>query len=59
MSNGGRLSYADYIHQVLDFGAARDGVPAEKRGRRIVVNIHGREIEDVEVAAPTDPDAGT
>lgn len=45
--------------EVLDFGAARDGVPAEKRGRRIVVNIHGREIEDVEVAAPTDPDAGT
>lgn len=32
--------------QVLDFGAARDGVPEEKRGRRIVVDLHGREITD-------------
>ncbi|RMZ79976.1 hypothetical protein DV738_g2956, partial [Chaetothyriales sp. CBS 135597] len=28
---------------VLDFGAARDGIPADKRGRRIVVDAHGRE----------------
>lgn len=32
--------------QVLDFGAARDGVPEEKRGRRIVVDLHGREVTD-------------
>jgi F-box and WD-40 domain protein CDC4 len=35
--------------QVLDFGAARDGVLASNRGRRIVVDCRGREIEDVEV----------
>lgn len=34
------------VLQVLDFGAARDGVPEEKRGRRIVVDLHGREITD-------------
>jgi F-box and WD-40 domain protein CDC4 len=33
--------------QVLDFGASRDGVPIEQRGRRIVVNSKGQEIEDV------------
>ena len=32
--------------QVLDFGAARDGVPAHKRGRRIVVNLHGIEVSE-------------
>lgn len=44
--------------QVLDFGALRDGVPEAKRGRRIVVNVEGRETYDlhdgnqeVEVAA--------
>lgn len=42
--------------KVLDFGAARDGIPAEDRGHRIVVDCRGREIEDVEVA-PADPDA--
>ncbi len=30
--------------QVLDFGAARDGVPESKRGHRIVVDIDGNEI---------------
>lgn len=35
-----------FVLQVLDFGAARDGVPEEKRGRRIVVDLHGREITD-------------
>lgn len=30
--------------QVLDFGAARDGVPEENRGRRIVVDVNGNEI---------------
>jgi F-box and WD-40 domain protein CDC4 len=33
--------------QVLDFGASRDGVPADQRGRRIVVNSKGHEIEDI------------
>ncbi|KAJ4381746.1 SCF ubiquitin ligase complex subunit cdc4 [Didymella sp. IMI 355093] len=33
--------------EVLDFGAARDGVPLSERGRRIVVNNRGHEIEDV------------
>lgn len=37
--------------QVLDFGAARDGVPEDKRGHRIVVDPRGREIEDAEAAA--------
>ena len=32
--------------QVLDFGAARDGVPEHKRGRRIVVNTEGLEVSD-------------
>ena len=38
---------------MLDFGAARDGVPEHKRGRRIVVDPRGREIEDVEAQAET------
>jgi F-box and WD-40 domain protein CDC4 len=33
--------------KVLDFGAARDGVPLSERGRRIVVNNRGHEIEDI------------
>ncbi|CAK4034047.1 Cell division control 4 [Lecanosticta acicola] len=37
--------------EVLDFGAARDGVPESKRGRRVVVDIRGKEIEDVDHAA--------
>ena len=41
-------SVADFWWQVLDFGAARDGVPASERGRRIVVDARGREIEDVD-----------
>ncbi|KAI9806056.1 MAG: SCF ubiquitin ligase complex subunit cdc4 [Piccolia ochrophora] len=32
--------------EVLDFGAARDGMQEEKRGRRIVVNAKGHEISD-------------
>lgn len=40
--------------QVLDFGAFRDGILDEDRGRRIVVDCRGREIEDVEISA-TDP----
>ncbi|KAF7189453.1 Cell division control protein 4 [Pseudocercospora fuligena] len=35
--------------EVLDFGAARDGVPESQRGRRTVVDPRGREIEDVDV----------
>ncbi|KAK3707906.1 SCF ubiquitin ligase complex subunit cdc4 [Vermiconidia calcicola] len=42
--------------EVLDFGASRDGVPEDKRGRRVVVDCRGREIEDVEVTA-VDTDA--
>ncbi|KAF2136997.1 uncharacterized protein K452DRAFT_236572 [Aplosporella prunicola CBS 121167] len=34
--------------EVLDFGASRDGIPSDQRGRRIVVDSRGREIEDVE-----------
>jgi F-box and WD-40 domain protein CDC4 len=34
--------------EVLDFGASRDGVPADQRGRRIVVNSKGYETEDIE-----------
>ncbi|PNS16636.1 hypothetical protein CAC42_4600 [Sphaceloma murrayae] len=37
--------------EVLDFGASRDGVPAADRGRRIVVDSRGREIQDDEGAA--------
>lgn len=37
--------------QVLDFGAARDGVPESKRGHRIVVDPRGREIEDIDATA--------
>jgi len=32
--------------EVLDFGASRDGVPENKRGRRTVVNTDGIEIVD-------------
>ncbi|KAF1998310.1 WD repeat-containing protein pop1 [Amniculicola lignicola CBS 123094] len=34
--------------EVLDFGAARDGVPPDQRGRRILVNRKGEEAEDIE-----------
>ncbi|KAF2431640.1 WD40 repeat-like protein [Tothia fuscella] len=36
------------IHQVLDFGAARDGIPKEQRGVRTVVDQYGREITEVD-----------
>ncbi|KAI9838342.1 MAG: hypothetical protein M1819_005610 [Sarea resinae] len=32
--------------EVLDFGASRDGVPEEMRGRRIVVDAKGEEMND-------------
>lgn len=32
--------------QVLDFGAARDGIPETKRGRRIVVDAEGVETNN-------------
>ena len=35
-----------HLSQVLDFGAARDGVPTEKRGRRIVVDGNGEEVPE-------------
>jgi hypothetical protein len=43
--------------QVLDFGASRDGVSASQRGRRIVVNTHGVETEDVDAIAAAGADA--
>ncbi|KAK6332716.1 SCF ubiquitin ligase complex subunit cdc4 [Orbilia brochopaga] len=35
--------------EVLDFGAARDGVPEDQRGRRIVVNSKGDEVDPAEI----------
>ncbi|KAJ6262792.1 Beta-TrCP [Drechslerella dactyloides] len=35
--------------EVLDFGAARDGVPEDQRGRRIVVNSKGDEVDPTEI----------
>ncbi|KAI4196199.1 MAG: hypothetical protein LQ346_003277 [Caloplaca aetnensis] len=32
--------------EVLDFGAARDGVPQSQRGHRIVVDVYGNEMVD-------------
>jgi len=32
--------------QVLDFGAARDGVPEAQRGRRVLVNREGVEVDE-------------
>ncbi|KAH7383236.1 WD repeat-containing protein pop1 [Pyrenochaeta sp. MPI-SDFR-AT-0127] len=42
--------------EVLDFGASRDGVPADQRGRRIVVNSKGHEIEDLTESDTIDAD---
>ncbi|CAK1364437.1 unnamed protein product [Cercospora beticola] len=35
--------------EVLDFGAARDGVSTEQRGRRVVVDARGREMADIDI----------
>ncbi|EPS41939.1 hypothetical protein H072_4109 [Dactylellina haptotyla CBS 200.50] len=35
--------------EVLDFGAARDGIPEDQRGRRIVVNSKGVEVDPTEI----------
>ncbi|KAL8695145.1 MAG: hypothetical protein Q9218_000313 [Villophora microphyllina] len=43
--------------EVLDFGAARDGVPESQRGHRIVVDSHGQETVDPHEAAVVDVDA--
>ncbi|KAK5131640.1 hypothetical protein LTR08_000767 [Meristemomyces frigidus] len=45
--------------EVLDFGASRDGIPPEKLGRRIVVNVRGEETAEVDVNVPADPDDAT
>ena len=37
--------------QVLDFGAARDGVSEANRGRRVVVDARGHELREQEVVA--------
>lgn len=42
----GTLCFSTNASQVLDFGAARDGMPESQRGRRIVVDNTGAEIED-------------
>ncbi|CZT14870.1 related to cell division control protein 4 [Ramularia collo-cygni] len=39
------------VWQVLDFGASRDGVPESQRGRRVVVDCRGNEIEDVDTSS--------
>lgn len=39
------------MKQVLDFGAARDGVPTTSRGRRVVVDARGNELQEREVVA--------
>lgn len=41
--------------QVLDFGASRDGVAECDRGRRIVVNSEGQEIDDDDWQIPQAP----
>ncbi|KZF24906.1 WD40 repeat-like protein [Xylona heveae TC161] len=38
-------NHITYI-EILDFGATRDGFPVEKQGRRIVVDVKGKEITD-------------
>ncbi|KAK0877546.1 SCF ubiquitin ligase complex subunit cdc4 [Friedmanniomyces endolithicus] len=43
--------------EVLDFGASRDGVPADQRGRRIFVDCRGHETVEVEANQPVDADA--
>jgi hypothetical protein len=35
-----------FVCQVLDFGAARDGVAREQRGIRTVVDQYGHETDD-------------
>ncbi|KAL8884439.1 MAG: hypothetical protein Q9215_007513 [Flavoplaca cf. flavocitrina] len=42
--------------EVLDFGAARDGVPESQRGHRIVVDLYGNEAADEHEMALVDPD---
>ena len=44
------------MYQVLDFGAARDGVPESQRGHRIVVDAYGHEAVDEHEMAAVDPD---
>ncbi|KAL8907425.1 MAG: hypothetical protein Q9171_005867 [Xanthocarpia ochracea] len=41
--------------EVLDFGAARDGVPESQRGHRIVVDAYGHEAVDEHEMAVVDP----
>jgi F-box and WD-40 domain protein CDC4 len=42
--------------EVLDFGAARDGVPENKLGKRVAVNRRGREISSGNVDTDSDSD---
>ncbi|KAK5723720.1 SCF ubiquitin ligase complex subunit cdc4 [Elasticomyces elasticus] len=43
--------------EVLDFGASRDGIPKEQRGRRIFVDPRGQETIEVEAAQTAEADA--
>lgn len=40
--------------EVLDFGAARDGVPESKLGKRVAVNRRGREISSSNMESDSD-----
>jgi len=44
--------------QVLDFGASRDGVGRDQRGRRIVVDARGQEVEDAAENETVEADEG-
>lgn len=48
-------AFTNVPFQVLDFGAARDGIPDKDRGRRLVVDENGKSVdpdedETIEVA---------
>ena len=44
-TSSGSLSLT-YVIQVLDFGAPLDGIPEMKRGKRIVVDVDGSELNE-------------
>jgi len=44
--------------EVLDFGASRDGVGRDQRGRRIVVDARGQEVEDAAENETVESDEG-
>jgi F-box and WD-40 domain protein CDC4 len=46
------------LKQVLDFGASRDGIPAHRLGKRIVVNRNGEDVneDDEDIVGPDGSD---